>query len=253
MLDLQPCIGFNKGKCRVVTAMFSINQEFERTQAGVLHLLGESNRSATQALSERRRQPGRRSDFHQLLVAALDAALTLAKMADRTGPITKDLDLNMPCTGNELFDIHIATAKGRGCFGLTPRVGRLKIIDRLHRPHTATTATRQGFNHHGSVGTQRCQELFCLVCTRRTGRPRQNRDLAFFSQRSRLSFIAKQRQRFDLGPNKSPPSLGTAPSELRVLAQKPIAGMNRIAARLCGQRNDLLDIEIGRGTPALER
>ena len=253
MLDLQPCIGLNKGKCRGVAAMFRINQKLERPQAGVLHLLGEPNRGGIQALSERRRQPRRRSDFHQLLVATLDAALTLAKMADRTGPVPKDLDLNMPRTGNKSFDIYIAVAKRRGCFGLTPRVSRFKIIDRLYRPHTTATATSQGFNHHGSAGTQGCQEFFGLVYTRRTGRPRQNRHIASFGQRSSLSFVAKQRQRFDLGPNKSLPSLGTAPGELRVFAQKPVAGMNRSAARLCGQRNDLLDIEIGRGTPALER
>ena len=167
MLNLQPRIGFNKGKCRVVTAMFRINQKLERAQAGVVHLSGESDRGAAQALSEFRQQPRRRGDFHQLLVAALDTTLTLAKLADRAGPITNDLDLDMPRTGNELLNIHVATAKRSVCFRLTPRVGRFNIIDRLHRPHTTAATTGQGFNHNGSAGTQGSQELFRLVHARR--------------------------------------------------------------------------------------
>ena len=53
--------------------------------------------------------------------------------------------------------------------------------------------------------------------------------------------------------NEGDSLLGAAARERRVLAQKAITGMNRVAAGFLGDRDDALTVEIGFGAGAFER
>ena len=84
-----------------------------------------------------------------------------------------------------------------------------------------------------------------------------NRDgyAAAFCQQTGLCLVTKQVQGFGARTDEIQTSRLTGPRKFRVLAEKPIAGMYRIAPRLDRQRNDACAVQIGRNArrPEAER
>src|SRR4029077_19098777 len=106
VLDLQPCIDLEK-----VEVAFA---EDELDGAGV-HVAGGSRRLQS-GIAHRRADLGRDSRrwrlFHDLLVAALDRALALAKVHSIAVAVADDLDLDVPRLAHIALDVDRRIAEG---------------------------------------------------------------------------------------------------------------------------------------------
>src|SRR6516162_245980 len=111
MLDLQARIGFDKCEGRLIAVIVRVDQEFEGTQVLVMSCFCHPHRCRRQPLAYSWRQMGTWRDFHDLLMAPLNAAFTLAEMDRTPGAIARDLNFNVACAGHHLFDIHVSVAK----------------------------------------------------------------------------------------------------------------------------------------------
>ena len=67
-----------------------------------------------------------------------------------------------------------------------------------------------------------------------------------------LDLGPKQLERFGAGADEREARLFAATGEIRALGEKAVAGVDGVTAGLAGDREQLLDIEIGRHAPALE-
>ena len=122
MLDLQPRIGLDEGKRRVVAVRVVINQELEGAEIVVMRgggeLLGGFDDARAQGIAERR--AGR--DLDELLVAPLDGAFALPEMADRAMTVADDLHLDVAGLADQPLDIDVTVAECGHRLGLATRV-----------------------------------------------------------------------------------------------------------------------------------
>ena len=196
---------------------------------------------AAQAVAQRRA----RRHLDELLVAALDGAFALPQMADRAVVVADDLHLDVAGVADQALDIDAVAAEGGLRLGLAARIGLLQLGGVIDDAHAAPAAAGDRLDHDGAALAQRREEGLGLV---QAGRPVGALDdghAASLRQRLGLRLVAEQLQRFGRRPDEDDPLFGAAPRECGVLAEKAIAGMQRIASGRLGRRDHRLDIEIG--------
>ncbi|MGX1330982.1 hypothetical protein AB7M56_005481 [Bradyrhizobium elkanii] len=245
VLDLEPRIGLDEGKRPLALPGFVIDQEFEGAEIvvarGGRELLRRLDDARAHSLAQRRA----RRHLDELLVAALDGAFALPEMADRAMAVTDNLHLDMARLADQPLDIDRIAAERRLGLRLAARIGLVEPGGILDQAHAAPAAAGDRLDHHGGAGAERGEERLCLVETGRARSAGNDRDAAFLRQRLCLGLVAEQIERLRRRADEGDPLLGTAPRELRVLAEEAVARMQRIATRGLGRRDDGLDVEIG--------
>ena len=113
-------------------------------------------------------------------------------MHDMAGPVSEDLDLDMPGAGNERLDIHIAAAEGGLCFGAAARIGRFDPAGFEHRPRTAPAAARKRLYHHGAARPQLVEEGLRLFQRNGAVDAFQHRDSRFTRRLPRLRLVPEK-------------------------------------------------------------
>ena len=250
VLHLQPRVRLNEEEALVVR---SVLQKLERPQAAVVHRLRQPHRRRRNLIAHLRPQRRAGRKLHELLVAALHAALALAHMAHRPRAIADDLNLDVPRPRDQLLHIDRARSERRLRFRPAPRVRLLHIRRRRHHPHPATAAARQRLDHNRAPRAQPLQELARLRPRHRPRAARQHRHVMLRRPRPRPRLVPQQFQRLHRRPHERDPLLPAAPRELRVLGQEAVAGMDRVAAGLLRRRHHPLDIHVGRRSRPVQR
>src|SRR5262249_1140531 len=111
-------------------------------------------RCGGESSAQARRESRARSDLNQLLMSSLDAALALAEVTHRAGPITKNLHFDVPGAREQLLDIHIPVAEGLQRLRLTAAVRLLDLLEVMHTSHTAAATSGYRLNHHSALVAQ---------------------------------------------------------------------------------------------------
>ena len=249
VLHLEPRVRLDEG----VVAGIEIDQELERAQAAVLGRLGQAQRCARQRPARFGVDPGAGRDLDQLLMASLDGALPLAQSTDGAAAIPDHLDLQVPRPRHETFHVDRRVAKRCLRFGLAACVG---LIDRRgvgDDSHAATSTAAHRLQHHGSVGPQSFQERSGLSRADRPLTARQDGHVVLRRECPRAGLVAEQFQRLDLGAHERESRCSALRREGWRLGQEAVAGVDRVAAGVDGEGNDLLSVEIGARTAAIER
>ena len=143
MFNLNARVGFHKHE----VAALLVEQKLDGTQAAVANRAGQGAGGGVQLLAHRRIKARRRSDFQQLLVAALEGAVALPDVGN-LGAVADDLHFDMTCAADQSFDIQIATAKGGGGLGAAAGEGVVQLGKVVHRAHAASAAASQRLEHH---------------------------------------------------------------------------------------------------------
>ena len=84
----------------------------------------------------------------------LDAALALAEVAHRAGPVADDLHFEVPGARDQLLDIYVTVAEGLQRLRLTTGVGLLDLLGVKHRPHATAATSGHRLDHHRTTGAQ---------------------------------------------------------------------------------------------------
>src|SRR5262249_31914573 len=179
MLDLHARVHFEE-----VEVLFVVEQELERAGVRVLHRArGVDDRAAELAAHLLGHRHGG-GFLEQLLMAALDGALALAKVHDSAVVIAEHLELDVPRTLDVLLEIDIADAE-RGFRLALRRLQRLaQLACGADDAHAAAAAAGDRLDDDGIPEILR-DLLRLLLAVERSVAARENRDAGLFHRAPR--------------------------------------------------------------------
>ena len=253
VLDLEPRVRLDEDEGLAAVPIAGVDEELEGAEVGVADAVRESQRRLDDLAAQRVRQVGRGSDLHDLLVAALDAALALAEVGDRAVLVAEDLHLDVPGARDHLLHVEIAVAEGAERLGATALVGGLDVVGVGDGAGAAATAAGDGLDHHRAARAERCEELPGLVERHGAVGAPEHRDASGCGGRARARLVAKQLQHLDRGADERDAGLRAAAREGGVFGEEAVAGVEGVAARLPRDLDHPLDVEVGRHAPSGER
>src|SRR5208282_3203743 len=99
----------------VARGRIAVDQKLKRAEIVVAHFLRHPHRGRCEPIANRRLEPRAWRDFHDLLIAALDAAFTLPQVTDVAQPVADDLHFYMTRARHQLLDVNIAVTERRAC------------------------------------------------------------------------------------------------------------------------------------------
>src|SRR5258708_25246252 len=173
-------------------------------------------------------------------------------MGDRAGAVADDLHFDVSRVLDESLDVDVVVAERSLGSRAAPRIGLGNFTGFAHGAHAASAAARHRLDHHRTT-IERLEERQGFV---KAGRPDRAFDDRHADLRRKLAgrdLVAEQLQRTRRGADERDLLLSGAPRQIGVLAEKPVAGMDLIAADFAGNRNDTLDVEIARSSDTTER
>ena len=144
MLDLQPRIHFEEVETLVLSG-----HELDGAGRIVADRLGERDRLLPHFLARRGVEQRAGRFLHDLLIAPLDRAFTLAEMDDVAVLVAQDLDLDMARIDDELLDEYPVVAERGFRLGARTRETFGDLGLGIRNPHAFAAATRRGLDHHG--------------------------------------------------------------------------------------------------------
>ncbi len=189
-----------------------------------------------QSGAKTRFQPGRWRDFNDLLMTQLHRAVALMQMRHIARLIREDLDLDMPRVLDQPLHKERPIAECRLRLALTAREGFSHGGGCIHTADTATPAPGSRLQHHGitNLGRDRRgrRSIFERVFT-----ARHSLHASASGKRARSQLVPKQVHDLRIRTNEDKTRGCAVSGKLRVLSQKPIAWMHRVAT-LCSRRGD---------------
>ncbi len=158
--------------------------------------------------------------------------------------VPEDLHLDVARAPHQLLEIHLVVAE-RG-FRLAPgrrdELVQLRFV--LHDAHAAAAAAPARFQHHGIADLCREPGSGPFVRRQRRGR-RHYRNARADRQIARLHLVAEPAQGVGRRPDENDSRGRATLGEVRVLGQKPIAGVDGVGVRLARDADDVVHVEIG--------
>ena len=242
MLDLQPGIHLHEEEGHGSIGLL-LNDELHRTGPHIVHSARCRHGRLAHLLAQRLGQARRRCFFQHLLMAPLHRTIALEQIDVVTLRIAKDLNFDMTWALHVLFDQHRIVAKAIDGFAFATGQRRRKISRLVHRSHALAATARAGFDQHGvpnGIGLA-LQQGRVLVGTVVAGHQRHARLL------HQLLGLCLEPHRLDgrrRGADKDQPGIGAGLRKLFVLAQKPIARVDGLRARVFGGLQDALPPQV---------
>ena len=245
MLHLQTRVGLDEHIGQRLG--LQIDQKLERAQAFVAQPGCHAQRIFGDALAQRLRQAGTGCNLHQLLKAPLQRAFALAQRHRPFAAVAQQLDLDVARAAHQPLDIDAVHAKGRLRLAAAALVGGRHLASLGDRTHAATAAAANRLDHDaaGTVGLLARKELLGLLQRHGLGAAGHQGHAALLRQRTGSGLVAKQRQLLGRRSDKAQPRCRTGARKVRVLAEKTIARVQRVATVLLRDTQQMRAIEIG--------
>lgn len=140
MLDLQARIHLKEPNIAI-----RLEEEFDGADADVVHVLEECTRSGDERLVGALRQEGRGCLLNELLVAALDRAITGRDDVEVTQGVTRGLGFDVAGNLDETFD----EVSGQILSVCVASEEEIKVGCRTDDADASTAATVGALEHHG--------------------------------------------------------------------------------------------------------
>ncbi len=215
------------------------NQEFNGCQPAVVSACAQPRRGLVQFTPPRLGKALSGRDFDELLVAPLDAAVTVAeRQRTRRGArrCRDDLHLDVSRVGQMRLGEHRPIAESKLGLGGALPVGIVNLIDAADYSHAAAAAAGQRLDHDAAV-LRGGERVNVLDAAGPVG-GRQHRHIGRGCGTTGLRLVAEKLQRRGVRPDERIPSCSTSAREFGLFAQEPVAGMDQLRTRLLGCRQD---------------
>ena len=240
VLDLQPAVHLDEVKPAV-----GPEQELEGSRISVADRRARALDCALHRLSHVGGERRRRRLLDQLLVPTLDRALPLAEGEDAARRIAEHLDLDMPRWCERLLQIERAVTEGCLRLRARRRERAFQLVFGDDQSHPLAASTGRGLHEDGK--SEQARGGSELGEARDSLRSRHQRH----ARRAHLGLgedlVAHPFH--DLGgrSDEDQVRLLAGSHEGRVLREKAVPRMNRLAARRLGGRDDVRDPEVALG------
>ena len=161
----------------------------------------------------------------QLLIAALDRAVSLSEMNHTAFSVAENLDFHVTATRDKALEINPRIAKGRARFRCGHVHRRRQILEPIDALHAATTAAPDGFDQQRrtNLAAQHHRLIHIFYCT--TG---SSGDACSLGLRASAQFVA---DRLNLGrrwADENHAFFFADSRERRSLRKEAVAGMNGV-------------------------
>jgi hypothetical protein len=181
----------------------------------------------------------RRGGFlDDLLVTALDGAVTLAEVHQGAVVVAEDLDLDVAGPSDVALDEHGGVSEaglGLAASG-SQRIGEIGGV--VHQAHALAPASGGGLDHQREPDGR---------CVGGVGRGRQHRDAGLGGDGLGGELVAHRGDGLGCRPDPDEPGADDGVGEACVLRQEPVARMDGVGTGLPGGSNDVVGVEIGAG------
>ncbi len=210
------------------------DEELDRAGADVADRLDGSARRVVQDLAHLVADRRRRCLLDDLLVAALDRAVTVADDPARAVGVGHDLHLDVARGRQVGLDEHRGVAERRERLGTGSGELALEVLGVGDDAHAATAATRRCLDQQREVG---------LLGLGRVDA--EDRHAGLVHQLLGADLVAHRVDRVGRRADPGQPGLGDVAGERGVLRQEAVAGVDRVGAGLEGGGDDEVAAEIG--------
>ena len=239
VLDLDTRVHLDE----VVLSGLRVHEELDGTGVHVVHLPRDLYRVGSDGRDRIRiYRPGGRV-LDDLLVAALQRAVTLAQMHDVSVLVREDLHFDVLRLDEELLDEDVLVSESLSRLVLNHLELAADVLVGVAASHAASAAAG------GSLQDDRIavfvRDLNGLVrALQRLGRAGNDRDAAGDRGGLRRQLIAHLRQDARRRSDELNAGLFTGPREIRILRKEAVTGMNRGSSALLRQVDDAGNIQI---------
>ena len=238
MLDLNARVGLDE-----VVAVLLIDEELEGARALVAHRFGQAHRVGGESIANVRVEAAGGRNLDDLLVTSLHRAVALEQVHDVAFLVAEDLHLDVTRTLDEALDEHGAvTERGLGLGG-RPEERVLELVGAANHSHAATTTALGGLDH------QREADFFgespgVFDVGYRVGRTGNDRDLGGLGHATPLGLVTEVAQHLGRRSHEHDARVGAGLSQVGVLRQEPVAGVNGIDTVFERDLDDLGDPQV---------
>ena len=190
-------------------------------------------------------EPGCRRLLDELLVTALDRAITFADRDDLSRLVAQDLDLDVARLLDLAFQVERPVAERGHRLRRSAAQGGRKIRSALDPSHPSSPTAGRGLDHQRvpdpiGLDEDRRQRVGAID-RHRVDRPGHRVDPDGPRQSSRTDLVAERVDRGRGRADEDEPGLRDGAGECRALGKEPVAGMDRVRAGGRSRIEDRLD------------
>ena len=245
MLHLQAGVHLHEIKLHGLGLVVArlLDDELHRARTHIVHRLGRRHCRCAHLRAQGLGHARRRGFFQHFLVTTLHRTIALEQVDAVAVRVAKHLDLDVARALHIFFNQHRVAAKAVHGLALATGQGVGKICRLLHRPHALAAAACAGLDQHGvanaiGLALQQGRVLVGPVVAGHQGHT------GFFHQLFRFGFQAHGLDGRRRWPNEHQPRRRTGFGKVRVLAQKAIARVHRLCARVLCDLQDALPAQV---------
>ena len=237
VLDLHTRVHLNE---HVVARL--VHEELDGAGAFVVDLLAEVHRVLADALALLFGDVLRRSDLHDLLVAALHGAVALKQVHDVAVRVGHDLHLDVLRADHCALDVDVRVAERglRFAGGFSSKL--LDVLRSLNKAHTATAAARNRLDKDGELEVLGVLSQLLRVVGRLG--VLQHRQAGALRGLDGGGLIAGQVQGFGAGADELNAVVAAGACQVGALGKEPVARVNRVRAGLLRGADDFIDVQV---------
>src|SRR4029453_13580034 len=204
-----------------------IYEELDRAHIFVSDLFGQFTGRLSYFLSKPRRHQRRWAFFDHLLVAPLNGTIAFAEMNHVSVTIGDNLKFDVMRIDDELLDVNLFISESFLRLVTGAMKGRFKAWFIMGHAQPAAASASGGFNHH-RVTDSLCDLDRVALCLDNSVASRCHGHAGFPRENTSRVFVTHRLHRAGGGPDELSVAVLTDFCEMRILRQKPVAGMNRI-------------------------
>ena len=238
VLDLNAGVHLDE----IVVAV-AVDEELHRAGVDIADGLGDLHGVSVQLLADALGHAPRGRKLHDLLVAALQRAVTLAEVAHVAVLVGEDLHLDVLGLHEVFLDEDVVIAEGLARLVLDELERGDDVLGHLAQAHTAAAAAGCRLEDDGEAEADGLLECL-LPVAQGLGAAGDDRHAAFHGDLLGRELVAHLAEHVARRPDERDAGLFTGAGKVRVFGQEAVARMDGVDAAALGQVDDLGDVEI---------
>lgn len=240
VLDLDTRVDLNE----VVASEF-VHKELNGTGVLVLGGSGETDSIVNHSLLDSRVKANGGGGLEDLLVTALDRAVTVVKVNDVTLAVTENLHLDVARAVDVALDEDSTIAEGRQRLRTGTLEVLLELISGVDNAHSAATTTHAGLDDDGVSDTVIDEGLGLFEGGHRSRGTRHNGDVVLNGDLASCSLVSEAGKVLGCGSDKGDAVGSALFGESYVLREETISGVDSVDLVVLGNLDDRRDVEVG--------
>ena len=220
-----------------------VDEEFNSACIDIIDILHQFDSCFIDLVAQALRKRPCRSHFNDLLMTALDGAVSFEKMNDMAVFITKNLDFDVLRVHDAFFYIDFIITECHLRFGTSAVVRFFQIFHPVDITHAASAAAIDSFDHDRQTVLLSKFLDFREIMDSALG-TRNHRDACFFSLDAGIDLVAEHDEVFYVRSDECNAFFFAALSQFRIFSKEAVARMDSIYIVFLADADDIFNIQV---------